>query len=377
MKLYYLLAVALLAAGCNKPSRLTISGKAAGLNNAVFSVTDVAGENIVGENITNGAFSGDVMLEHPGYGSFSINQNGAEQKNVFEVYLEPGKYDVDVDAAKLNDYPKITSASKIQQELSAYYALQNEMSGEAAKVVNVYNKKAKTIDPAAVSAQEYRELLNRLADANVKLEEVKLEALKAFVAKNPESTVTAHLMNNLDYKAAPAAFNNLYSKLSTEAKNSDEGKEIGAKLALLMKLLPGAVAPTISGTSPDGKKFDAGKLDKKLYVVDFWKAGNDLSRKNHKDMMEGVMRNYSGKQVGFISISLDNKHDWWTKAIADDHLTWPQYSDLKGNESENAKNWMITTIPMFYLVDGKWRVVARDVEFSRLDFNIKESLNKL
>ena len=42
-------------------------------------------------------------------------------------------------------------------------------------------------------------------------------------------------------------------------------------------------------------------------------------------------------------------------------MTWPQFSDLKGNDSENVTNWQITTIPVYYLLDANWHVVDRDI----------------
>jgi hypothetical protein len=203
---------------------------------------------------------------------------------------------------------------------------------------------------------------------------VKLTAFKEFLKQYPNSVIAPHAMEDLDYASDPAAYNELYNKLSPAAKNTEEGKRVGEKLSKLIKLLPGANAPVIAGTTPDGKAFDKTKLDKKIYVVDFWRAGNQVSRVNHQDMIKGIINNVNTKKVGFISISLDNKRDWWTKAIADDHLSWPQYSDLKGNESANAINWVITTIPTFYLVDGQWRIIERNVQFHNLEKLINQHL---
>jgi hypothetical protein len=206
------------------------------------------------------------------------------------------------------------------------------------------------------------------------IDKLKLQAFKAFTEKYPNSVSAAHLLADLNYSNDIEAYYTIFNKLSAAAKNSSIGKGIGKRLGLMMKLLPGAEAPGIAGTTPDGKTFDRAKLDKKVYVVDFWKAGNEVSRLNHQEMLRGVAAHVDSKKAGFISVSLDTKRDWWTKAIQDDHLTWPQYADLKGNESANAEQWAITKIPTYYVLDGKWRVIERDVSFSRLEFTVNDYL---
>lgn len=181
-------------------------------------------------------------------------------------------------------------------------------------------------------------------------------------------------MEKLPYDENPVAYNAIYQKFSPAAKDSEEGKVIGEKLKSLLRLLPGAEAPEISGLTPDGKKFNKTALDKKIYIIDFWRAGNEVSRLNHQDMLSSLLPQLDKRKVGIISISLDRKRDWWTTAIKDDHLTWAQYSDLKGDDSQNAKDWYITTIPSYYLVDENWHVVQRDISFSRIAFEVNDYL---
>jgi hypothetical protein len=377
MKKYLLIFIAaIIAAGCTKLPHITFKGNVSGLKDAVFLVTDDAGNSIIGYNITAGTFNKDTVLEKSGYGTMSINRNGVEGTNDFEIYLEPGEYTIEADIAHLERYPKITSASLIQKELSAYHTLQDGVSFDAELLVKQLQNRIKNFKAYLGADIEYAKLQRQLVAATANVNKVKLKAFEAFLRQYPNSVIAPHAMEELDYTSNAAAYNEIYSKLSPAAKNTDEGKRVGEKLSKLMKVLPGANAPAIAGTTPDGKSFDASKLDKKVYVVDFWKAGNQVSRINHQDMLNGIINNVNTKNIGFISISLDDKREWWTKAVTDDHLTWPQYSDLKGNESANAINWVITTIPTFYLVDGQWKIIARDVPFQNLERAINEHLQK-
>lgn len=374
---YTLLAAALLAAtGCTKPAHVTFNGNVAGLTDATFFLKDAADSTIVAENINNGAIKVDAQLDSPGYGTLSINKNGSKEPNNFEVYLESGAYTVKADAARLDHYPKITSSSSIQKELSAYYEIyeqvvatshENRLKAEA--LLN--SKKATTL-----TKNEYIALIDKVNAAQDAEEEAKINAFKNFVSKNPQSVAAAHLMSKLEVDVDPVAYNDIYQKLSAAAKNTDDGKELGAKLQRLVKLVPGAEAPSIAGNTPDGKPFSKAGLNKKGYIIDFWRAANQVSRVNHQDMINVLQKDKNARQFGIISVSLDSKRDWWTKAITDDNMTWPQYADLKGDESENAKNWMITTIPSYYLVDSQWHIIERNVDYNRLLFTIDSYVKK-
>jgi hypothetical protein len=356
--------------------KVKVDGKAPGLKNAVFTLTDAKGATVAGVNINDGTFKADAMLENPGYGSLSIAKNGSSDKNDFEIYLEPGDYTLEADANHLGTYPKITSASKIQKELSEYYEIYNKVNADTHQELEQAHAALNSRRAQALAKDAYIALINRVNIAEQKEDKAKFTAFETFVKQYPQSVTAGHLMAKVNVESDPMAYNKIYQNLSSEARNSEEGKVIGLKLSKLVKLLPGAIAPGIAGTTPDGKKFDPSKLDKKGYIIDFWRAGNQVSRKNHMDMINVLQKDKYGKQFGIISISLDSKRDWWTTAITGDQMTWPQYSDLKGDESVNAENWMITTIPSYYVLDGKWRIVERNIPYNNLLFTVTDYAKK-
>lgn len=354
-KYFYLLAAASMVASCTtKLPHIAFTGKAPGLTDGVFIVTDAEGKNVAGQNITDGTFKVDTVFEGPaGYGTLGINKNGVKNKD-FEVYIEAGEYTIEADAAHPDNYPKITSSSALQNELTSYYTIQDEV-----------NRKSQ--DKIVVMGPGQAEMAE---DKN------KLDAFKQFVEKTPNSVAAPHIMMNLQYEHNLEAYYELFQKFSPAAKQTEEGKFLDKKLSGMMKLLPGKDAPLIAGTTPDGKKFDKAALDKKVYILDFWKAGNQVSRLNHQDMVGGVAKNLDMTKVGFIGISLDNKREWWTKAIEGDKMNWAQYSDLKGDESANAEAWAITRIPTYYILNGKWQIVARDVSYDKLEYTVNQYLER-
>ncbi|WP_460680802.1 hypothetical protein [Mucilaginibacter koreensis] len=376
MKLLYLLLPAVLLNACSSSSRVDFTGKAPGITHGLFSVKD-GNNTLCDDAIKTGTFKATAMLEHPGYYTLNIMDNDHMDKEhePYEVYLEPGTYQVETVDGDLKKYPKITSTSKNQQDLSDYYAIYDRSVSAANNLVAELEAKLHGKTPP--TEQEYLLFGARLVDAQSRKQKVNLDAFRTFVNDHPNSAINAHLMATLSYENDPVAYNSIYQKFSAAAKNTPEGQEIGEKLNTLLKLVPGSAAPEIFGATPDGKKFDKKALNKQVYVIDFWRAGNEISRLNHQDFVNNMVQQMDMKKAGIISISLDSKRDWWTTAIKDDHLTWPQYSDLKGNESANAAAWLITTMPTYYLVDSNWKILQRDIPFSKIVFEVQDYLKKL
>jgi len=183
-------------------------------------------------------------------------------------------------------------------------------------------------------------------------------------------------MQDMNINDDPAAYYATYQKLSSAQKNSEEGKALGVKLNALIRLIPGALAPPIAGTMPDGKKLDLKAMHKKLVLVEFWRAGSVNSRLNHQTMIKKPLPEMASDELGAVSVSLDKKRDWWLGSMRDDKLTWPQVSDLKGNYSPNVDNWAITTTPTYYLLDGTGHIVDAALEFNEIPIAVSKYLKQ-
>ncbi len=371
---HFWLAAALFSFSACTSNHIEFNGTAPGLTNAVFLVKNGKDE-LFSDAITKGTFHKSGILETPGYYTLDIMNNSDTKvhHDPYEVYLEPGTYTIEAHTADLNVYPKINSTSKTQQDLSAYYAILEEKTARLNKALNELSNRVDK--KAAPLVQEMNTLLySKLLELQNQKSKMSLLAYREFMQGHPKSDIAAHLMDRLDYESDPAPFYTIYQHMSQAAKDSPEGQELGPKLKSLISLLPGAYAPDIAGATPEGKKFNPKALDKQIYVIDFWRAGNEVSRLNHQDMVGKLISQLDMKKVGFISVSLDSRRDWWTTAIKDDHLTWPQYSDLKGNNSTNVQSWVITSMPTYYLIDSDWHVLQRDITFSRINFEVNDYL---
>lgn len=340
MRYFFTGLLLVLALGCKRPAHTEFDGIVPGINSGTFVIKNLRDSTLCGTTIKGGKFQVSGVLPEPGYYLMSIVDDTSKSSydREFEVYLENGKYRIETETGKLYKYPKINSPSKKQKDLSDYY-------------------KMVTLSPGSVqpdTALQYK-------------------ALKQFANDHPHSEVSAHLMHNIEYEQKPAAYYDIYKTFSPEVKQSEEGKDIGDKLSHLVRLSTGAKAPDFAGKMPDGKTFDPSTVKGNFVLIDFWRASNQVSRLNHRQM-NGLLAQYHDLRV--ISVSIDSKMDWWTSAVKEDNMTWPQVSDLKGDDSQNATNWAITQVPTYCLLDGKWEIIARDIQLKEIPAYITEYKDK-
>jgi hypothetical protein len=366
MKYIFLFFIEIIAAGCNQTT-LNINGTASGFANATITLKS-QGQTLEGVNVKDGKFEiKQVKLEYQDYGTLTLSQAGKPDID-FEVYLEPSDYTVTFDKDQPASYPKIQTSSKIQNQLSAYQKILGDMSRQTLKNLEKFDAAYKqALDQLRGDwADSVTTLSNSVEAERTKLGNIGRLALLTYITQNPDNEIAAHLMRNMNFEADPAIYNKLYQKFSDAQKNSDDGQDIGQRLNTMIHLSPGAPAPAIEGLTPDGKPFDIKKMGKKLVLVEFWRAGSVNSRINHQTMIQNPPLFMKNADLGIVSVSFDKKRDWWLGSMRDDKLTWPQVSDLKGNDSPNRANWAITTTPTYYLLDARGRIVERDLQFDEI-----------
>lgn len=370
MKIWFLTLFAMLLSGCGYfYHHIEVSGSTPGIENGDVTITDQSGEAVFGALIKNGKFYiRKQELKNDGY----YNLHVSTFNKPFEIYLEPGKYSMVIKPDE-NNYPAITSSSKIQNELTNYHEF-------ADPIFSKYNEENRSLldqlKTPALSLEQYNLLIEKLKLVQKKTEEAPITVLIGYLKRFPDSEVIAHILSQMNYESKPEKFFELYQKFGKSAKNSDDGIEIGRQLKALVRLQPGALAPTLEGKTPDNKMIDIKEMHKKIIIVDFWKASLMISRENHQWFINNLLPKYESKGVGIISVSLDTKPDWWTSAIKEDRMTWPQVSDLKGSASQNIKNWNINILPTYDILDGTGHIIERDVQYQEISIIIDSYLDK-
>lgn len=363
-----------LFSGCLKNS-VKFTGLTPGIKSGVFIIKTTGDSTIIGENIKDGKFAiPKKQLKEPGYYLMKItDDDNKDNREPNEIYLDNGEYTIETKPGQLYLYPKITSSSPIQNQLSAFYTLSDSLNAGTNLELGKLKEQLKAKGDKA-NSNEYIKLINNVSAAEIKLVDNDATAFKQFIKLYPQSEISCHLLSKLNYEDDPVAYYAIYKTLSPAAKNTDEGKEIDDKLSHLANLVAGAKAPAIAGQTPEGKVFDPKSLTKGFIIIDFWRASDDISRINHQKLVSLVQQEPFKDKLDIVSVSLDTKRDWWTNAIHGDDLTWQQVSDLKGDDSPNATNWAITKIPTYYLLDKNWTILERDMDIRNVDLTVSDHI---
>jgi hypothetical protein len=370
--LYPALFVALLSS-CSKPKFTEITGTVTGFDNGTMMIRDENGNTKYSENIEGVKFHFKKILDATGYYRLKIIDNTPRESQItgYDVFLEPGDYTISAQPEKAHQYPDIKSSSPTQTEISNYYEIANAktlpLSPGIEKYVDAINSGKLSNDEKLNESSELNEILAQRDSAMG-------AALQVFVNKYPKNDIAAHLMYQLNYERAPELYYPIYKKFTDKEKNSIEGAAEGDKLEKLSKLISGALAPPIVGKTLDGKKFDPKALNKKVILVEFWRSDDGVSSGNHFNLINGVRSPLKNKDFTMVSVSLDIEFGVWNNAVIDQHLKWTQVCDLKGEDSPNVANWQIKSIPTYYLVDGNWKIIKRNIYLGDVPAAMKKYL---
>lgn len=124
----------------------------------------------------------------------------------------------------------------------------------------------------------------------------------------------------------------------------------------------GTSAPDITLNTRDGKQLQLSSLLKngKFTYIDVWATwcGPCCKEIPH---LEKLVEKYKGNdKVQFISISVDSNVAAWEKKLDNDKPQWAQYILTQENDKIFSKDWGITGIPRFIMIDAEGNIFNAD-----------------
>lgn len=84
---------------------------------------------------------------------------------------------------------------------------------------------------------------------------------------------------------------------------------------------------------------------------------------------------YKDKGFEILSVSLDSSRDKWLKALQQEGMTWPQVSDLNGNNNSVARLYGVSAIPATFLVDRDGKLISTNLRGEDLNHKLAELFN--
>jgi len=163
----------------------------------------------------------------------------------------------------------------------------------------------------------------------------------------------------------------VFEGLSEKWRNSFAGKELADRMAALTAVVPGAIAPDFTQNDVSGKPLTLSSLRGKYVLVDFWASWCSPCRAENPNLVKQYQL-YKDKGFQVLSVSLDDKKERWTDAIAKDGMPWLHVCDLKGWLNDAAKLYGVRAVPSSFLVDPQGKIVATGLRGEELDKKLGE-----
>lgn len=200
--------------------------------------------------------------------------------------------------------------------------------------------------------------------------------ISKFITAHPKSIVSAYVLyRNWSYRLTPEEITLNLALLDKSLSQVTYVKELQTLVQVLSGLAVGKKAPDFSAQDPSGKTLRLSDHLKGYTLVDFWASWCVPCRKENPNVV-AAFEKYKDKGFSVFGVSLDKDKESWVKGINDDHLNWPQISELIYWKSEIAKLYGIRAIPANYLIDANGIIVAKNLRGENLQLKLKELLDK-
>jgi peroxiredoxin len=278
--------------------------------------------------------------------------------------------EVDADLSKTKDFYTVTG-SPASQQLQDLLSMMGTKNNEIQTTFNQLDslKKINAPDSVLVAANNAKNIaFNQLNDY-----------LKNFIQTTPNATLGVLALGWASRSFQPAqmdsAMKDLKSRfpgntfLAEMEKSNQQQPEQPSGDSWVGKTVPELVMPGVNGKDVSISSFRG-----KFVLIDFWASWCGPCRMENPNVVKAYNQ-YKGKNFTVLGVSLDKDKDSWKKAIAQDHLSWTQMSDLKYWNSNAVETFGFQGIPFNVLVDPSGKVVAQELRGEDLDAKLKQVLN--
>lgn len=384
IKSYIIITIGLIILiSCNQPKlndkAFFLKGKIDGSNTEFVVLSYLDSSNVSVSDtlpVENQSFSKKGYLMNTQKVSLTSNLTGRsmEDPNRLMFFLEPNKIDLTLKEGEFSNAKISGSKTQIENEdldklTKPFYERIENISDERQKLID----KNKDI-PNENSETEIKSLTTKLQKL---LDEIKNVRIK-YVVNNPQSYLSADIINFYKRTLPPDSLSMLYSNLNPTIKESSYGVKIQEQIKLHI-VDSGDVAPNFSLEDIEGNILSLNQFKGKTVLLDFGAAWC-VPCKNEIPEIKKIYDKYHSKGLEIIGISFDKDKTSWKENIKNEKLNWHHiYEGMSnlGKEGSINKSYYIQPIPAYILIDDKGIIIDRYRGADKKDKSLSDLEEKL
>ncbi|MBP5210528.1 MAG: TlpA family protein disulfide reductase [Bacteroidales bacterium] len=135
-------------------------------------------------------------------------------------------------------------------------------------------------------------------------------------------------------------------------------------------------APDFTMTTSTGEEITLSDFKGSYVVLDFWATWCPDCRKENPEFKK-LQERFSGYDVVFIGVAFDPKEEDWKAFVEKEEMNWYQVNagDRKFANTKIGKDYGLSWIPTFYIIDRSGKIVAGYFTVEELAKALKYTIN--
>lgn len=338
--------------------KYVLKGNVSGIENDTWIYLFRDGKAIDSTQISENIFELEGRIGQPtGFVLFIKNTQDYSQ-----IWLESGNINFKAQNGAFRDAE--IKGSKTQNEQDILNALIKDYSNRRDSLTTILRnpKSNKNLKKSA------REGLQIIYDNHLILEQ-------GFIKNNPQSFVSASLIDFYSTTFGKTKTEELYNILDDSIKTSSYGKSINRYLTLNKNLKIGDKYVDFSMTNDKGELINLSDFEGKLLLLDFWASWCGPCIGEYPALKKAYSE-FKKDNFEIVSISQDQTKEQWIKAIEKNKLNWVNLWQEEGNRADPYLIYGINGIPDNFLINESGIIVARNLRGDNLISVIVENLGK-